>query len=241
LPGLLEQLSKQYECTVTPEDFAGYVYCLLAQPEYTHRFADELADKKVHVPLTKDKKLFNLLSVLGRELIWLHTYGERLIDSKHRVGQIPKGQALCTKAVNDQEEQYPNEFSYDEANNKLYVGDGVFEPVMLEVWDFEVSGLKVVRSWLGYRMKDRKGRKSSPLDDIRPRVWTHEFTRELLELLWVLERTVLGYPKQKKLFEAVLDSELFYADELPEVPDAARKAPKVRKVHPGLIELGLDD
>jgi hypothetical protein len=90
--------------------------------------------------------------------------------------------------------------------------------------------LKVVKSWLGYRMRERSGKKSSPLDDIRPRVWTREFTRELLELLWVLERTTAGYPKQKQLLEAVLDSELFTASELPTVPDSAREAPKVPRL-----------
>ena len=93
--------------------------------------------------------------------------------------------------------------------------------------------MKVVQSWLGYRMRERKGKKSSPLDDIRPRVWTREFTRELLELIWVLEKTVADYPKQKKLLESVLDSPLFNIDELPEVPDAARKAPKVKRASAG--------
>jgi hypothetical protein len=78
-------------------------------------------------------------------------------------------------------------------------------------------------------MRERSGRKSSPLDDIRPKVWTHEFTRELLELLWVLEATVAGYPAQKDLFEKVLESDLFTEAELPDVPDEARKAPKVPK------------
>ena len=40
----------------------------------------------------------------------------------------------------------------------------------------------------------RAGRKSSPLDDIRPAVWSAAFTTELLELLWTLEATVAIYP-----------------------------------------------
>ncbi len=241
LPGLLDLLSKEFSQTVTPEDFAGYVYGILAQPEYTRRFAEELADKKVRVPLTKDKKLFTKISEFGKELIWLHTYGERMHDAKHPIGQIPNGRAQCTKAVSDQEAKYPNEFRYEEDSMQLHVGDGVFAPVSLEVWEFEVSGFKVVQSWLGYRMRERSGKKSSPLDDIRPRIWTREFTRELLELLWVLERTVSGYPKQKQLLEAVLDSEMFNADELPQVPDAAREAPKVARAHAGQVELDLGD
>lgn len=240
-PGLLDMLSKAYGRTVIPEDFAGYVYGILAQPEYTQRFADELANKEVRVPLTKDKKLFSQISDYGKELIWLHTYGERLHDATHPSGQIPKGKAQCTKAVSDQESEYPNEYYYEENNKNLHVGDGVFAPVPLEVWQFEVSGLKVVQSWLGYRMKDRSGKKSSPLDDIRPRVWTREFTRELLELLWVLERTTEGYPKQKQFLESVLEGELFTASELPTVPDEAREAPKVSKVRHDQEQLNFSE
>lgn len=60
----------------------------------------------------------------------------------------------------------------------------------------------------------------------RPKSWTYEFTRELLELLWVLQKTFAGYPEQKKLLEEVLAGELFRADELPLVSDDAQKAPK---------------
>lgn len=241
LPGLLEKLSNEFALIVTPEDFAGYVYGILAQPEYTRRFAKELADKKVRVPLTKDKKLFEKVSEFGKGLIWLHTYGERLTDAEHPTGQIPNGKAQCTKAISDHEDKYPNSFRYEENNQRLYVGDGVFAPVPLEVWQFEVSGFKVVQAWLGYRMRERSGKKSSPLDDIRPRSWTREFTRELLELLWVLEHTVSGYPTQKQLLESVLNGTLFNADELPEVPDTAREAPKVPRAHVGQAELELDD
>jgi Type ISP C-terminal specificity domain/N-6 DNA Methylase len=229
LPGLLKVLNKTYDRTVMPEDFAGYVYGILAQPEYTRRFVEELANKEIRVPLTKDKKLFVKVSEFGKELIWLHTYGERLYDADHPAGQIFKGKAQCMKALSDQESRYPNEFQYDESDNKLHIGDGEFAPVSLKVWEFEVSGLKVVQSWLGYRMRERSGRKSSPLDDIHPRVWTREFTRELLELLWVLEITTAGYPRQQQLLEAVLESNLFTEAELPAVPYEAREAPKVTR------------
>jgi hypothetical protein len=241
LPVLLDMLGKTFGGTITPEDFAGYLYGILAQPEYTHIFAKELGSSEVHVPITKDGKLFAKVSEFGKELIWLHTYGERLTDDKHPRGEIPKGQARCIKAVSDQEAGYPGEFQYEECSEKIFVGDGIFAPVPVKIWEFEVSGLKVVQSWLGYRMKNRSGKKSSPLDDIRPRIWSHEFTRELLELLWVLERTVAGYPKQKELFEAVLRGGLFAASELPAVPEYAREAPKVPRSHADQMPLLGDE
>lgn len=229
LPGLVDLLSETYGTEVTAEDFAGYVYCLLAQAEYTQRFRKELASREVRVPLTRNGGLFSKAAEFGKGLIWLHTYGERMVGKARPKGQIPKGKAKCLKAVPDSEEKYPNEFGYDEPRQRLNVGEGCFGPVSGEVFEFEVSGLKVVKSWLGYRMRERKGRKSSPLDDIRPTTWTHDFTRELLELLWVLEKTVEGYPKQKDLLEKVLGGELFSAKELPDVPAEARRAPQVKR------------
>jgi hypothetical protein len=52
-------------------------------------------------------------------------------------------------------------------------------------------------------MKNPKGKKSSPLDNIHPEKWTGQFTTELLELLWILEATVTEYPRQGKLLTAV--------------------------------------
>lgn len=49
-----------------------------------------------------------------------------------------------------------------------------------EVWEFSVSGFKVLQSWLAYRMQKGAGKKSSPLDKIRPAAW--RFDEELLDL-----------------------------------------------------------
>ncbi len=68
------------------------------------------------------------------------------------------------------------------------------------------------------------GRKTSALDDLRTRQWTAQQTRELLELLWVLEATVAGYHEQEQLLESVLRSSLLPADDLPDVPEPLRLA-----------------
>lgn len=243
-PGLLDMLSKEFGRPVSGEDIAGYVYAVLGQPEYTSRFALELNSREIRVPLTKKTPLFFKAAEFGKSLLWLHTYGERLAGDGRPQGRIPIGKAKCLKAVSDAEDKYPNDFRYDEDSRRLFVGDGIFGPVGPEIYHFEVSGLHVVKSWLGYRMRDRSGRKSSPLDEIRPRVWTREFTRELLELLWVLEKTIEGYPKQGKLLEEILEGPLFLAKELPPVPPEAREAPRPPRKGPdqqGEFSFGMDD
>lgn len=233
LPGLVEHLSAAYRAAVTPEDVAGYVYGLLAQPAYTQRFAGELARREVRVPWTKDGDLFARVAAFGKRLIWLQTYGERMTPTDEKTGHIPPGQAKCRVAVPDTEAGYPADFDYKGERREIHMGDGVFGPVSPEVWAFEVSGLRVVYSWLGYRKKGRSGRRSSPLDEIRPTAWTHAFTRELLELLWVLEATIAGYGEQAALLEEVLASDLFAADDFPTVPDEVRKPPAAPKTSAG--------
>ncbi len=118
----------------------------------------------------------------------------------------------------------------------LSVGKGEFAPVAPAVFEFSVSGFKVVQSWLKYRMKKGAGKKSSPLDDIRPQRWLGRYTTELLELLWVLEATVVGYPEQERLLEAVVSGDCFTAKEIPDAPDELRKPPKVIKQENGLFD-----
>ncbi|MGI8520703.1 MAG: type ISP restriction/modification enzyme [Actinomycetota bacterium] len=44
----------------------------------------------------------------------------------------------------------------------------MFSPVPSEIWQFEVSGLRVLQSWLGYRMAKGKGRKIAPRSATSP-------------------------------------------------------------------------
>jgi len=126
-------------------------------------------------------------------LLWLHTFGERFTARDRPRGRVPRGRARCTRPVPDAPNRYPDAFDWvdgPDGDGTLVVGEGAFAPVALEVYEFEVSGLKVVQSWLNYRMRrPRNVRRSSPLDDIRPECWTAEFTGELLNVLWILEAT----------------------------------------------------
>ena len=114
---------------------------------------------------------------------------------------------------------------------------GVFGPVDRDVWEYEISGLRVVQSWLGYRMAKRKGKKSSPLDDITPVEWGSELVSEFLRLLNLLTRTLALHPLQAKLLEDVVAGPLLRADELEVVPEQWRNAPK-SGIDQGEIQLG---
>lgn len=236
-PGLLGRLGQAFKHRVKAEDFLAYVYGMLAQPAFTARFHRELETRELRVPITKDAGLFAKVRDAGARLLWLHTYGERFVPKGQQRGHVPRGVAKCTKAVPGNADGYPENFNHNYATGTLRVGEGEFAPVSREVFEFEVSGLKVVQSWLKYRMKKGAGKKSSPLDDIRPERWTGQFTTELLELIWVLEATIEGYFEQTKLLEAVIEGDCFIADEFPTVPEEMRRPPKTETETDGQLTL----
>ena len=184
----------------------------------------------MRVPLTTDPALFARAVTLGRELLFLHTYGERLEDDQ----QWPAALVKCIKAVPGG--RLPEKFSYDAAARVIRVDTGEFGPVSSEVWNYEVSGLKVVQSWLGYRMRKRKGKKSSPLDEITPAEWGSDYTSEFLRLLNLLTRTLEIHPAQAELLDAVLAGPLLPAEALGPVPPQWRAAPKATHGQAGLID-----
>ncbi len=220
--GLLETLGETYGLPVSPQSLFAYAYGILSQPAYVEMFWDELEMPPPRLPITKDADLFRRVAEHGARLLYLHTYGERF-GGPDDDGTVQQGEARCTKAVSL--EQYPADFAYDPTNQVLRVGDGEFSPVRPEVWGYSVSGLKVVKSWLDRRKLKGAGRKSSPLDDIRPERW--EFTEELLELLWVLEATLALQAEGEALLHEVCSSRLFTKHELPTPSSDERQPPKV--------------
>ncbi len=229
--GLLDHLAQVYGGSVSPEDLFAYCYAILAGLEYTPRFSEDLATSSPRISLTTDVNLFRQGVTLGRRLIWLHTYGARFVPEGEQDGTVPAGRARAVRSVPVTTEGYPNDFHWDEATETLHVGEGTFAPISRAVWEFEVSGLRPVKSWLGYRMREPAGRKSSPLDEVRPREWPAEFTEELLELLWVLEHTIDMASDLATFFEAVIQGDVLTAEDLPTPAENQRKAPEIPRVN----------
>lgn len=121
--------------------------------------------------------------------------------------------------------ELPETFEYIESRSVITVGSGEVGPVSKSVWEYEVSGLKVVQSWLRYRKRNRAGRKSSPLDEITGSGWTSEFTTELLMLLHILEVTVERSAEQDSLLSKIVAGQVLEARDLGPVQDAQRKGP----------------
>ena len=220
---LLETLRGFYETSVSAEDFFAYTYAILSAPAYVETFSEELSIPGPRLPVTRDPVLFQRGVALGRQLLWLHTYGERFVPSGQRRSQIPAGSARCTTSIPTTAIGYPDTVKWEA--DRLYIGSGEFRPVSEAVWEFSVSGFFVVQNWIKSRLRDRTGRRSSPLDEIRPTAWTADLTQELLELLWVIEQTIAVQPALNTLLADVLGAPLFSAVDFPQPTPAERMAP----------------
>jgi len=207
----------------------AYSYALLAGTDYTDRFAAELETPGPRVPLTADPSLFEEVAELGRELLRLHTYGERFAGD--RTDGLRHPNVVLLAPITELPPR-ARDVTWDATNRRLSVADGQIGGVSEAVWSFQVSGMPVVKKWLGYRTATAAGRaasSTSPLDRIRSTSWLPEWTEDLLDLVSVLQRTVDLLPVGVELLQRICDGPLIPASDLPPIDPALREPPAVAR------------
>lgn len=213
---LLSHLTATLKTPVTAPDMMAYVAGLLAHPAFTARFQPDLVRPGLRVPISADPALFARAVELGREVIWLHSYGERFSDPAAARPAAPPRMAKGTGptipingAIPGAGHPLPDTMHHDPTTNRLHIGAGFIEGVPAAVADYQVSGRNVLRQWFSYRRADRTRpvigdrRPPSALDKIQPDHWLPEYTEDLLNLLHVLGRLVALEPAQATLLHDI--------------------------------------
>ena len=226
-PNLLPFLAQRLGCAVSAEDFVAYVAATVANPAFTARFHDDLSTPGLRIPITADSPTFADAVALGRTVIWLHTFGERLADPDHgRPAQPPRLSAAkrpripTEGAIPQGLAAMPDIVDYDAATKRLRIGSGYVENVEPAVWRYEVSGKQVLLQWFSYRKKNRERpiigdrRPPSPLGFIQPDHWLAEYTTELINVLNILGWLVELEPQQAELLEKICAGPMITVDEL---------------------------
>ena len=244
-PALLAHLGAALHTPVGGEDVLAYVAALLACPAFTARFAADLKRPGMRVPITADPLLFNEAVALGREVVWLHCFGERFVDTAAGRAKgpprLPAGQRPTIPAdgtIPGSPEPLPNTMTYDPAAKRLHIGQGYIDNVPQGVWDYEITGRHVLRQWFSYRKLDRSRpmigdrRAPSPLSEIQPDEWLSDYTTDLMDLLNVLGRLLLLEGRQADLLDRVCAGPLLDVDSLMvagalEMPSPAGSAPLI--------------
>lgn len=226
-PKLLTLLSQKYGLQVSTEDLIGYIAAIGAHPAFTGRFQNDLSTPGLRIPLTSDRDTFAEVADLGRTIIWLHTFGERMRDpQKGRPAQPPRlpparmPRIPAAGAIPNDSAGMPDSINYDASKKRLLVGRGYVENVEPGVWLYEVSGKQVLLQWFSYRKANRERpiigdrRTPSALGNIQPDHWLAEYSTELINVLNVLGWLVDLEPAQAQLLEKVCSGPTISSEEL---------------------------
>lgn len=253
-PKLLSFLGEKYGIGVSAEDLVAYIAAIAAHPAFTTRFQDDLSTPGIRIPLTADSKIFIEALELGRTMIWLHTFGERMVDPKRgRPAQPPRlpsdraPRIPAAGSISEDPKAMPDSINYDASKKRLLIGQGYVEHVEAAMWLYEVSGKRVLLQWFSYRKKNRERpiigdrRPPSPLGDIQPDHWLAEYTTELINVLNVIGWLVDLEPAQAKLLEKVCSGPTISLEELSaagalEIPATPKPGAKKKPAGPALFE-----
>ena len=225
--GLLCAVAEALGVAVGAPDLMACFAAVAAHPAYTARFRSDLVQPGLRFPMTADASLFAEAVEIGREVIWLHCFGERFADPRAgRPGgppRMPEGERPVIPkdgAIQTRPDRFPDRIDYDAVARRLKVGDGFIDNVPPAVWEYEVSGKRVLVQWFSYRRRDRSRpiigdrRPPSALDRVQPDGWLAEYTTELMNVLHVLGRLVALEPRQADLLSRICDGPLMSADDL---------------------------
>ncbi len=238
-PRLVEWLSRRLGIDIPMIDLIAYMAAIAAHPGFTTRFESELKQPGIRVPLTDSSRVWSEAVSIGREVIWLHTYAARFVDTA--AGRPPGERALiekygvrCRVPVVAVPDRIGEEVDFDLGSSELLFGGGAFGPLRRTVVDYTVGSRRVVWRWLNDRtLHPRNKRRSSRLDDTGVTAWTRRFTDELLSLLSVVTGCVELHERQGALLEEVCEGPLISNADLVDVgilpvARSASKPPRTR-------------
>lgn len=144
-PELITALSDAYGSEVKPEAVFDAILALLSATSYTTRFAEDLEDVFPHIPFPADRSVFDAAAAVGAEIRAVQTFAR-----PPGVGYT-KGLALAQTAPSGKLRPIDPR---DLDGVKLTLcedGSGEIFPLPRQVWDFAVSGYRVVPRWLAAR------------------------------------------------------------------------------------------
>lgn len=143
-PALMQSLSRAYGEAVAAEYVFDAILCLLSATSYTLRFAEDLEDVFPHVPFPGQPGVFQRAVQIGREIREVETFAREPGDAYRgpdfvRVETQPRGRIA--------------EVEFDGGEITLCDdGTGRIVGIPQAVWEFAVSGYRIVPRWLQARL-----------------------------------------------------------------------------------------
>jgi hypothetical protein len=143
-PILIESLSAAYGEIVTPEEVFDATLCILSATSYTLRFAEDLEDVFPHIPFPAQHPVLQNAARIGREIRMVETFARQPGAAFRRADFVrvttqPRGTIVAP----------------DYADGSITLcGDGTGRITALpqSVWDFSVSGYRLLPRWIEARI-----------------------------------------------------------------------------------------
>lgn len=139
-PVILAALSEAYGAPVAPEDLFDAILALLSASSYTVRFAEDLEDTFPHIPFPADPALFREAAAIGREIRALEGFA-REPAAQFRTKDFVRSRSDWTGPVGLHEGDGNGDWYFCED------GTGKFDGLPPRVWEFAVSGYRVLKRW----------------------------------------------------------------------------------------------
>ena len=159
---LVAALGAAYGAAVTPEATFDAMLCLLSACSYTTRFAEDLEDVFPHIPFPASHAVFVDAARVGAEIRAVETFARAPGDAYLR--GLARAQSPPTQALGP--------ITYSDGEIRLCAdGSGRISNIPLPVWEFAVSGYRLLPRWLAARERLAIGPRFIPeLRDIAARI-----------------------------------------------------------------------
>jgi predicted helicase len=144
VPAILEGLSAAYGEPVSAEDVFDAILCLLSATSYTRRFAEDLEDTFPHVAFPTQRVIFQNAARIGREIRAVEIFARE-----------PRGafQRRDFVRLDTQTHGAVAEVNFADGSLELCAdASGRVSGLPQAVWDFSVSGYRVLPRWLEARV-----------------------------------------------------------------------------------------
>ena len=183
-PSILTTLAEAYGEPVSTEDLFDAILALLSATSYTVRFAEDLEDTFPHIPFPADPELFKRAAAIGVQIRELEGFA-RDPAAESRMKDFCR---LRTEATGEVELHQGEDGYWYFCED----GTGKFDGLPPAVWEFSVSGYRVLKRWVEAR-KGLPGPEYWPqFRDVAARIHEllHWFDQADLVLERVLEDTL---------------------------------------------------
>jgi hypothetical protein len=143
-PGLIAAISAAYGQLVSEEDVFDAILCLLSATSYSLRFAEDLEDVFPHVPFPATLDIFEQAVRIGREIRAVETFERESGEQYRRADFVrlatrPRGALAAVE--------------YADGSITLCAdGSGRITGLPNTIWNFSVSGYRVLPRWLEARI-----------------------------------------------------------------------------------------